>query len=342
MSILKNRVAQYAGNDIFSYTLDNENGLCATILNYGGIIQKLIYKGTDVVLGYDCFEDYVYDEEYFGAIVGRNSNRIENSEFELNGKKYKLNENDGKHNLHGGIVGFNKKCWSASFIDSEEPSISLFSISPDGEEGYPGNLKINVTYTITKDNSLKIYYEGMSDADTVLNMTNHTYFNLNGHSSGDICCHSLWLNSCFYTPNTRECVPTGEILSVENTPFDFTEEKTFKEKFDSGHPQIEMFGGFDHNIVLTGVGYRKAAKLCGDKSGICMEMYTDRPGMQLYTANSLGKISNCKDGAEYTAYSGVCLETQTFPNSMKFSHFPSGILEKNKKYSTMTVYKFLQ
>lgn len=201
--------------------------------------------------------------------------------------------------------------------------------------------KIKVTYTLTADNSLRIHYEGVTNADTVLNMTNHSYFNMNGHSSGSIDGHTLWIDSDFYTPNTEECMPYGEIFSVKGTPFDFKTDETFGERFKSNHPQITMFNGFDHNIVLNGRGYREVACLKGDKSGISMEVYTDRSGMQLYTGNMLDDTRVCKDNAVYGEHGALCLETQVFPNSMKYPHFPNGILMKNEKYDTVTAYKFI-
>lgn len=341
MSVVREKIADFNQKEIYEYVLDNGNGLSAHILNYGGIIKRLNYHGIDVVLGRDTFEEYLDNDGYFGAVIGRNSNRIENSEFELNGKVYKLYSNDGRNNLHGGKNGFDKKVWDAETIDGEEPSLILSTVTPNGEEGFPGEVKVKVTYTLSADNSLRIHYEGESDADTILNMTNHSYFNLNGNSSGSIDNHTLWVDSDFYTPNTEECMPYGEILSVKGTPFDFKTNETLGEKFKSTHPQITMFGGFDHNMVLNGIGYRKVACLKGDKSDISMEVYTDRSGMQIYTGNMLDENRVCKDDAVYTKHSGLCLETQAFPNNMKYPHFPNGILRKNEKYDTVTVYKFI-
>ncbi len=341
MSICIKKIADYKGVEIFSYLLENNNGLSAEILNYGGIIKKIVYKGVDMVLGRDTLEEYFNNDGYFGALIGRNSNRIENSEFELNGKVYKLYSNDSCNNLHGGKNGFDKKVWNAEIIDEEEPSLVLSTVSPDGEEGFPGEARVKVTYTLTVDNSLRIHYEGETDADTILNMTNHSYFNLNGHSSGCIDGHTLWIDSEFYTPNTEACMPYGEILSVNGTPFDFKTNETLGEKFKAMHPQVTMFGGFDHNMVLNGIGYRKVACLKGEKSGISMEVYTDRSGMQLYTGNMIDENRVCKDKSVYVKHSGVCLETQVFPNSMKYSHFPNGILKKNEKYNSVTTFKFI-
>lgn len=341
MSIKKIKFGECASGDVYSYTLTNKNGLTAEILNFGGIIRKLVYKNVDVVLGRDTMDEYMNNDGYFGALIGRNSNRIENSEFELNGKIYKLHANDGRNNLHGGIEGFDKKIWNAEMIDDEEPSLVLTTTSPDGEEGFPGNLDIQVTYTLTNDNSLKIHYVGNTDADTVLNMTNHAYFNLNGHSSGNIDNHTLWLDSDFYTPNSIECIPTGEVSSVKNTPFDFSTKDSMGMRFVSENEQIKMFGGFDHNFALNGRGYRKVGRFEGDKTGILMEIYTDQSGIQLYSGNMIDERRVCKDGEFYGIHQGICFETQAFPNSMKFSHFPGVILKKDESYDTVTTYKFI-
>ena len=340
MSVIREKIADFNQKEICEYILDNGKGLSAHILNYGGIIKKLIYNNIDVVLGRDTFEEYLDNDGYFGAIIGRNSNRIENAEFELNGKLYKLSKNDGCNNHHGGRKGFDKKVWDADIVDVEEPTLVLSIVSPDGEEGFPGDVNVKVTYTLTADNSLKIHYEGVTSADTILNMTNHSFFNLNGHSSGCIDRHTLWINSEFYTPCNENGAPNGIIASVEGTPFDFRTETNFTEIFLNDNTEIKRAGGVDVNFALAGKGYRKVALLKGDKSGISMEVYTDRPGMQLYTGNYIEEGRICKDGAEYFKHSALCLETQAFPNSMKFSHFPNSILRKNEKYNSVTTFKF--
>jgi len=341
MAISKVKFGECDKGVVYAYTLINKNGMTAEILNYGGIVRKLIYKNTDVVLGRDSLEEYMNNEGYFGAVIGRNSNRIENSEFVLNGKKYNLFANDGRNNLHGGLEGFDKKIWNAETVDGEEPSLVLTAVSLDGEEGFPGNVNVQVVYTLTNDNGLKIHYTGESDADTVLNMTNHSYFNLNGHSAGKVHSHSLWLDSAFYTPNSDECIPVGEIRSAKNTPFDFSVEKMIGDGLKSEDEQIKMFGGFDHNFVLNGRGYRKVGRLKGDKTGIVMEIYTDRLGLQFYSGNMIEEDRVCKDGAVYGIYQGICLETQDFPDNINFSHFPCSILKKGEKYETITTYKFI-
>jgi len=341
MSITKKIFATCENETVYSYTLSNDCEFSAEILNYGGIIRRLVYKGTDVVLGRDSFSEYQNNSGYFGALIGRNSNRIENSEFTLNGKKYKLYPNNGRNNLHGGKIGFNQKIWNAELIDGDEPSLVLSAFSPDGEEGFPGNVSIKVTYTVTKDNAISIHYQGTTDADTVLNMTNHTYFNLNGHASGCTDKHMLWMNCEFYTPNSEECMPVGEIHSVKGTPFDFTCEKEVGEIFVTDFEQAKMFGGADHNFIPSGTGYRKIACLKGDVSGIAMEVYTDRPGVQFYSGNKIEEGRVCKEGAVYSAHDGLCFETQVFPNCLKYSHFPNSLLHKDEKYDTITTYKFI-
>lgn len=340
MSVKQIEYGVINGEKVFAFVLSNGN-LEAEILNYGGVITRLIYKGVDVVLGRDNLAEYLENNGCFGATIGRNANRIENAEFELNGKIYKLSANKGRNNIHGGEVGFNKRVWNAQIKDGDEPSLILTLISPDGEEGFPGEVKIKVTYTITEDNAIKIHYEGTADKDTVLNMTNHTYFNLNGHKSGSIEGHSLWLDSDFYTPNTHECIPCGEIHSVKGTPFDFKTSETLGERIKSDFEQVKMFGGFDHNLVLSGDLEKVSAVLKGDKTGIEMHMHTDQLGVQVYTGNGIQSERVCKGGAVYAPHYAVCLETQGFPNNLKFSHFPSSILKKGEKYDTVTIYKFV-
>ena len=339
MSVKKEKFGELNGVEVYAYTLGNEN-LSAEIITYGGIIRRLVYKGVDVVLGLDSVEEYLDNDAYFGAIIGRNSNRIENSEFELNGKIYKLFANDGRNNLHGGKVGFDKKIWNSEAIDGEEPKLVLTITSPDGEEGFPGNADIKVTYTVTKENGLEIHYEGVSDADTVLNMTNHAYFNMNGHDSGAVDGHSVFLDSSFFTPNTNECIPNGEVISVKGTPFDFSTSETFGERFKSDYEQIKMFGGFDHNFALNGNGYRYVGEFKGDKTGIKMKIYTDCAGIQVYSGNAIDTERVCKDGVVYCTHGAVCFETQAYPNCLKFSHFPGAILRKGEKYDTKTEYRF--
>lgn len=338
--IKKENFGTYDGKEVFLFTMDNGCGLSAQITNYGGIIKSLIYKDTDVVLGRDSLDEYLNNDGCFGALIGRNSNRIENAEFELNGKKYTLAKNNGRNNLHGGNIGFNKKVWGCEACDGSEPKLILTLFSPDGEEGFPGNVEVKVTYTLTAENSIKIHYEAETDADTIVNLTNHSYFNMNGHASGTVDGHTVTLASCFHTPNTDECMPNGEIRFSEGTVFDLSNGKKMSDVFASEDEQIKMFGGFDHNFCLDGRGFRKVAEFTGDKTGITMETYTDLPGVQLYSGNMIEEGRVCKDGAVYTKHQGLCFETQYFPNTPANSHFPSTILKKGEKYETTTEYKF--
>ena len=327
--------------DVYLYTLDNGNGLKAEIMNYGGIIRSLCYKGTDVVLGRETFDEYLKNSGYFGAIIGRNANRIGRAELEINGVIHKLSANQSGNNLHGGFNGFDTKVWDAEEINGEEPALKLTLVSPDGDEGYPGEVTATVTYTVTSNNALQIKYEGVSDSDTALNMTNHSYFNLNGHDSGTMLGHKLKMNASFYTPNGEGCVPTGEILSVKGTPFDFLEEKVFGDNMSMDSEQLKPYKGFDHNFVLDGKGYRFILELTGEKSGIRMQMFSDAPAMQICAGNYIDENRVYKNGAKYPKYGGTCLETQAFPNWNIFSHFPDGRLKKGEKYLTVTLFKFL-
>ena len=327
-------------DEVYLFKMDNGKGLTAEIITYGGIVRTLCYDGVDVVLGRDNLEEYMENNGCYGALIGRNSNRIAKGEFTVGGKKYTLAKNNGNNNLHGGNVGFGKRVWQGKAVDKAEPSLILTLTSEDGDEGFPGKVKVKVTYTLTKDNGLKIHYEGKANADTLLNMTNHTYFNLNGHDSGTVDGHTLMIQSSFYTPNTDECMPYGVVEDVSGSAFDFREGKKMYDGFASGHPQVELFGGYDHNFALDGFGFRRFSTLTGDKTGIVMDSYTDRPAVQLYTGNGIQTERVCKNGAKYPVHGGLCLETQVFPNAMEYSHFPSPVLKKGEEYDTVTEYRF--
>ena len=342
MSITRKESVTVVGRTVDSYFLDNGRGLQAEILTLGGILRRLVFNGTDVVLGRKDIEAYVGDPTYFGTLVGRNCNRIENCCFELGGREYKLAANDSgrNNNLHGGPGGFSAKIWQAEAVDGDEPQLILSVFSEDGEEGFPGNVSVTVSYTLTRENSIKIHYSASSDADTLVNMTNHSYFNLNGHSSGDVKEHTLWLNCGFFTPLNSASVPDGRVLCTSGTPFDFTVPKKIGKDLECGDGQMVPVLGYDHNFAIDGRGYRKFAEAEGDITHIVMEAFTDRPAVQLYTGNYVGDGIPCKDGAKYGQYQGFCLETQAFPNAMKYSFFPSPILRKGEKYDTVTEYKF--
>lgn len=346
MSIIKTEFGTMPdGEKVYSYLIDNGNGLSAEILSYGGIVKSLYVTDkngvkTDVVLGRDTLSDYLQNDGYLGALIGRHANRIKNSKFELNGEMYKVGTNEGNNSLHGGNVGFDQKIWDVNEADGEEPSLTLTLLSADGEEGFPGQLKVKVVYRLTKNNALKIEYSAVSNKDTVVNLTNHAYFNLAGHDSGVIDNQILQINSGFYTPNDSECMPTGEVRSVSGTPFDFRVPKAIGQDINADFEQIKMFGGYDHNFALEGRGYRLAAKAECQSNGISMEVYTNQPAVQLYTSNALTE-GIYKDGARYGIHQAFCLETQCFPNAMAHSHYPSPILKKGEEYNFTTEYRFI-
>ncbi len=330
------------GEDVYAYTLTNENGLSAEIINYGAIITKLIVKDKngaehDVVLGRASIKEYLNNDGYIGAAIGRHANRIACGKFDINGMEYNVGINENGNSLHGGKDGFDKKLWN---VTEYENAVLMTCVSPDGEEGFPGTMIVSIKYSVTESNALKIEYNAVCDKDTVCNLTNHSYFNLNGHESGKIYSHELMINADFYTPNDSECMPTGEIEAVCDTPFDFRQPKEIGKDIDADHEQIQAVSGFDHNYVIKGTGYRLAAVVRGNETGITMEVHTNQPGMQLYTANALPSGVN-KSGYEYQVHDALCLETQLFPNSMANPHFPTPVLRKNQVYSHITEYKFL-
>ncbi len=338
------------GKEVSLYTLINSNGLKAEIINYGGVIVSLTVpdregRMADVVLGYDNLEDYLDRSPFFGALVGRYANRLEGACFTLNGVTYELNKNEGDNQLHGGLKGFARSVWDARILsDGGNESLELSLFSPDGEEYYPGNLEVRVIYRLTDDNALEIEYYGVSDKDTVLNLTNHAYFNLSGHDSGTILDHELLLDADFYTPINKESIPTGEILSVKNTPMDFTNAKPLGEGLlnPDQNEQMRNGSGYDHNWVLktTGNEPQKIGELYDTKSGRLMTILTTKPGVQLYTGNFLKSAGAGKNGVIYDKWHGLCLETQYFPNSMKHRHFPSPVLKAGQTYHHTTVYQF--
>ena len=333
------------GEEVFSYELCGKN-IKAEILNYGGIIKNLWVKNAggeyvDVVLGRDSLEEYLNNSGFYGAFVGRYANRIGDSKFSIGENEYTLFANNGKNSLHGGKKGFDKYVLKEiSVSDTDTPSVMFEHFSPDGDEGYPGNLSVKLTYSVGDNDGLIIHYEAVSDKDTIINFTNHSYFNLNGAGNGNVYGHTLWMNCPFFTPNSKDCMPTGEILSVKDTPFDFMSSKKMGDAITSNHPQISIFGGFDHNFVIEGTGYRKFATLSGDESGIVMDCFTNKPGVQLYTGNGMNEKRICKNGLGYKNHGGLCLETQFFPNSMEYAHFPSPIFRAEEKYDYTTEYRF--
>lgn len=334
------------GKEVFSYLLDNKNGIKMEVIPFGAIIRSLYVLNkngefVDIVLGRKTLQDYIDTTDYFGATVGRCANRITKGKFELNGKKYQLTINNGENSLHGGIIGFHKYLWDVEKeIDSDEPTLIMSMTSPDGDQGYPANLKIRLTYKLTKDNVLYIHYDAESDGDTIVNLTNHSFFNLNGEGSGQILDHKLLINGNYFTPCNLDSSLTGEIWGTKDTPFDFSSLKRVGKDIDKDYSQLKISGGYDHNYIIDGSGFRHFATLIGDKTGIRMDTYSDKPAMQFYSGNFLDEQFPCKNEHIYKIYSAICLETQHFPNAINFSHFPSPILRKGEKYDYTTEYRF--
>ncbi len=337
------------GKPVRLYTLTNNNGMRADITNYGGIVVRLIVpdrSGTfeDVVLGFDDLEGYLKGHPYFGAIVGRYGNRIAGGRFTLDGKTYTLARNNPPNEpvnaLHGGLKGFDKVVWDVE--ESGRTQLKLHYRSADGEEGYPGNLDVHVTYTLTHDNELKIDYLAMTDKPTPVNLTNHSYFNLAGQGKGDILGHELMIDADRYTPVDKTLIPTGVLAPVEGTPFDFRKPVTIGARINADHEQIRFGGGYDHNYVLNrrGKGLERLIRVYEPGSGRIMEVSTTEPGVQFYTGNFLDGTLTGKQGRVYKHRYGFCLETQHFPDSPNHPDFPSTILPPGEAYRTTTVYKF--
>jgi aldose 1-epimerase len=338
------------GREILEYTLDNSAGMSARFINYGATITSLSVPDRegnieDVVLGYDSLQGYVNGSEYFGAVVGRYGNRIGKGQFLIDGQQYQLTINNGENHLHGGKIGFNKVLWEAEVLnDSDMPAVRFRYVSPDGEEGYPGTVALNVTYTLTDDNELRIDYEGMTDKPTILNPTQHSYFNLSGKFTETILGHTLMIDADRFTPVDEGLIPTGELASVENTPLDFRQSQTIGARIDDSFEQLVLGQGYDHNWVLrdyTGDGkIHEAAQLYDPSSGRLMTVFTDQPGIQFYSGNFLDGSAIGKNGIVYGHRTGLCLETQVFPDSPNKPDFPSAILKPGQVYRQTTIYQF--
>jgi len=342
MKILQQPFGVLDGQNITAYTLVNNQGMEVTSLDYGCIITKIVTPDRNglfenVALGFDTMEEYIEHSPYFGAIVGRFAGRIHNAEFQLSGQSYRLAPNENGNHLHGGLKGFDKVIWETMTHENED-SVSLeFSyLSKDGEEGYPGNLQMKVTYTLTNDNELVISYRGESDQTTLLNVTNHTYFNLSGELKRDIVEHELTLQGSKFLELDQKLIPTGEFLSVEDTPFDFRNSRKIREGVNSSHPQNLLAGkGYDHPFVLD----QGEITLVDHESGRVLKVETDQPAVVLYTGNKLLGDFSIR-GVQSRNYLGLCLETQGLPDSIHHPHFPSSILEKDEVFRSVTKYKF--
>lgn len=335
------------GKEVDIYTLTNKNGMKVQIINYGAIITSLTApdkngKMEDVVLGYTKPEDYFNGNPYFfGALIGRYGNRIANAKFTLDGKSFELNKNDGTNHLHGGKEGFYSKLWTAEPIENaKNPSLKLTYTSEDGEQGFPGKLVTTVIYTLTDDNALEIDYEATTDKNTIVNLTQHSYFNLSGKFTQPITDHVLQLSADKFIPVNNVLIPTGELKPVANTPFDFRTPKLVGKDINAQDEQIKKGNGFDHCWALNGKGLRTIGTLLHPESGRVMEVITDQPGVQFYSGNFLDGKYDTKTGGKNEFRTGLCLETQHYPDSPNQPTFPSVELKPGEKYHTKTIYKF--
>jgi aldose 1-epimerase len=334
------------GKPVFLFTLRNRNGAEARISNYGGLVISLSVpdrdgKMGDVVLGYDNLEGYLKDTPYFGALIGRYGNRIAKGKFSLDGKPYTLAVNNGPNALHGGLKGFDKVVWEPLILaGSDGPALELRYTSKDGEEGYPGNLKVKAIYTLTDDNALKLEFAASTDQATVLNLTHHSYFNLAG--KGDILGHLVTIPAKFYTPVDSTLIPTGELRPVEGTPFDFRKPTAIGARINAIDEQLKFGGGYDHNWVIDKAPGKMGlmARVYEPNSGRVMEVLSTDPGLQFYTGNFLdGKITG-KGGWVYNFRNAFCMEPQHFPDSPNHPEFPTVVLKPNQVYLNTIIYKF--
>jgi aldose 1-epimerase len=331
---------EFDGKKVYLYTLTNKNGAQVKISNYGGTITSWVTpdsKGnkSSIVLGFNELKGYLAHPPYFGATVGRYGNRIAKGRFTLNGKTYKLAVNNNSNALHGGLKGFDKVVWDAAASEENTPSLTLNYLSKDGEEGYPGNLKVSVTFSLSDADELKIEYNAQTDKATPVNLTNHSYFNLTGDVNNTILNHSLMIDAGRYTPVDTSLIPTGELKSVKGSPFDFTTPHKIGERI------AQVPGGYDHNFVLNkkGTNLDKVAEVTDSISGRKLEVYTTQPGLQFYSGNFLDGTLKTDDGKPIMQHAALCLETQHFPDSPNEPSFPSTILKPGEKYHTETMYK---
>ncbi|HEU4939531.1 MAG TPA: aldose epimerase family protein [Vicinamibacterales bacterium] len=334
------------GKTVEIYTLTNAQGVEMRVITYGGIITSVKAPDRsghlgDIVLGFDTLDGYLKDPPYFGALIGRYGNRIAKGQFTLDGKTFKLATNNGPNHLHGGGKGFDKVVWNAvSGSDANGVSVTLSRISPDGEEGYPGNLQATVRYTLTDKNELAIDYRATTNKATPVNLTQHSYFNLAGE--GDILGHELTIHASRYTPVDDTLIPTGELATVDGTPFDFRKATAIGARIAAENAQLKNGRGYDHNWVLnrSGSGLQPAARLVDPRSGRTLDVATTEPGLQFYSGNFLDGTITGKGGHVYRHRTGLCLETQHYPDSPNHPNFPSTILRPGETYSSRTVFTF--
>ena len=341
----ENFKAEVDGKSTNLYTLVNKNGVEACITNYGGRLVSLMLpdkdgKFIDVVLGHDSIADYVNIDGNFGALIGRYGNRINQGRFSLDGQEYQLPQNDFGHCLHGGPKGFHHAVWEAEQQNDTTLNLKLFS--PDGEFGFPGNVNVTVVYTLTHDNAINIAYKATTDAPTILNLTNHSYFNLSGNPSNDILDETVWFDADGFTPIDSTFMTSGEIVPVVGTPFDFTTAKTIGKDLSKNDEQLNNGRGYDHNMVLRSPRdiSKPAAIVTDSVSGIKMEMFTNEPGIQFYIGNFLDGTVKGKKGIAYPNRSAICLESQHYPDSPNKAQWPSVVIRPGETYSSNCIYKF--
>lgn len=332
------------GKTVTMYTVTNKNGMSLSAIDYGANVVSLMVPDKDgnqddIVLGYDDVAGYEVNGCFFGAMIGRHGNRIGQARFTLNGKEYELEKNDGDNNLHSGLVGYHKRMFEAETGDN---SVTFSRLSPHMEQGFPGNLKVSVTYTLTDENEWKLLYKAESDQDTLCNMTNHTYFNLKGHDGGPVTGHTVQILANGFTETSDDLIPNGRIVDVAGTPLDFREKKELGRDIEADYKPLIQGGGYDHNFVLDKKDgdFAKVAEISEETKGRTMEVYTDLPGMQMYSGNFIHDERG-KNGAVYTERNGVCFETQFFPNSVNIPEFKPCIIKAGEKFESLTVYKFV-
>jgi aldose 1-epimerase len=350
-TITREPFGKVEGQRIFLYTLTNSRGMEVKIMTYGGIIQSIKVpdrrgRMRNVTLGFDNLEDYVERNPYFGTITGRYANRIERGRFTLDGKTYQLAINNPPNHLHGGVKGFDKQVWAPTeIVRQNSVALQLDYTSPAGEENYPGTLVTTVTYTLTNTNRIRMDYHATTDAPTIVNLTNHAYFNLKGEGTGTIENHYLQLNADRYTPVDETLIPTGKIAPVAGTPFDFRKPMRIGARIRNSHPQIVIGRGYDHNFVLNRPSFEdesmiRAAHLFEPRTGRILNVYTTEPGIQFYSGNFLDGTLVGTSGKVYRQTDGLALETQHFPNSPNQPNFPSTVLRPGEEYETTTIYEF--
>lgn len=337
-----------SGEEVQIFTLSNKSGIEAEITNYGGIVVSLktsdrAGRFADVVLGYDTLDGYTKDQAHFGGIIGRYANRIARGKFRLNGKEYTLARNEGENHLHGGVCGFDKAVWRAKNVsDNGTDALELKYLSSDGDEGYPGSLNVRVIYSLTGQNELKIDYAATTDRETVLNLTNHSYFNLLGGAKQDVLQHQLFLNADRFTPMNAGLIPTGEFVEVKYTPFDFTKMTDIGARIGQDDPQLKYGKGYDHNWVVNSAGgsVSLAARVYEPKRGRTLEVHSTEPGIQFYSGNFLDGTIRGKRGEAYSRRHGFCLEPQHFPDSPNQPVFPPTTLKPGREFRSKTIFKF--